>query len=96
MVEVFTWIMSHWQEIVAIIPALIAIATVVTAFTKTPKDDAWVRRIAGWLSFLTHKDTTGTVKMPGTSAPRVEPPLMAERTKLWGGDSPSPGSRSER
>lgn len=77
--EAISWIWEHIGEIGAIVGILGALATAITGLTPTPKDDAWVRRILGWLSIVLPKDSPGTFKAPLTSVPQREEPLLVER-----------------
>jgi hypothetical protein len=64
---VFTFFTENWQVLGAIVGALLTLASLITALTDTPKDDEWVRKIAGWLSFLQPRSSVGTVKAPLTA-----------------------------
>lgn len=55
------------------LPALLALASVVTRFTKTPKDDEVVRKALAILSVLNPGDAGGGLKLPG-SRPRQPAP----------------------
>jgi len=46
------WIAENYQEILALIGALLAVATIVCRLTPTPKDDALVAKILSWLNML--------------------------------------------
>lgn len=68
MANVVAWVVAHWSQIAAAISAALVLASVITAFTPTPKDDEVVRKIASWLSFLQPRTSAGTLKFPGTAA----------------------------
>lgn len=68
-------IVELWPVIAAALSGLVAVATLVTRLTPSPADDEWVRKVAGWLSFLQHADVGGA-KVPLTRprpAPADEP-----------------------
>lgn len=64
------WIQEHWEEIGAILAAVYTIASIIVAWTPTPKDDEVLKRFMEWLSFLTPFDTPGTLKRPLSSRKR--------------------------
>jgi len=73
------WITANWVLITTILGIVMAVASAVTALTKTPKDDKvvdFLRSLFGRLGVLKHSDAPGTVKLPGASA---SGPLLAER-----------------
>ena len=47
-----TWITEHWKDILAIIGAVVSLATLITAITPSQKDDAVLARIIKILSAL--------------------------------------------
>ena len=61
------WLTSNWQLLVSVLFALLTLASLITKFTKTPKDDEIVRKIISWLSFL-QPSGLGGLKLPGTPA----------------------------
>ena len=67
MTELFAFIAEHWAEISAVASGLISVATVVVKMTPSPKDDEWLKKATGFLSFLQHKDVGG-LKLPGFPA----------------------------
>jgi hypothetical protein len=79
--EILAFILDNLKTIGAIVSAVLVLATLVTGLTPSPKDDEVVRKIAGFLSFLTPKDAPGTFKLPMTPPPaaRGEGPLLQER-----------------
>jgi len=92
--EIVTWILAHLPEIAAIVGALLSIASVVTALTKTTKDDAvvaWLRKALEFVSVLAPKDAPGTLKAPLTLAER---PLLSERAD--GPEDPPVARRLDR
>lgn len=46
------WITEHWKDILAIIGAIVSLATLITAITPTPKDDAILAKIIKILAAL--------------------------------------------
>lgn len=67
------WItdLENLKMLLEVVGATVALASVVTAMTKTPKDDAVVAKIRGWLdrlSVLSYKDAENTVKLIGTKS----------------------------
>lgn len=68
-------------DLLAIAMALLTVASLVTALTPSPKDDAIVdkiRRVLAWLSALQPRDSAGRMKLPATK-PAEPPPLLRER-----------------
>ena len=89
-IAIVSWITANLGNIGAIVGALLTVASMITALTPGSKDDNVVKKIAGFLSFLTHKNTTGTLKAPGTAAPVPEDePLATARTDNSGESSKS-------
>lgn len=69
--DVVSWLGENWPVLVEVVGGLLGVATLVTGLTKTPKDDAVVAKLQGWLgrlSVVTHKDAPGTLKVPGKKA----------------------------
>lgn len=66
--DVISWVLGNWELLVSALFALLTAASIVTRFTSTPDDDAFVRKLIGWLSFLRPGDQGGSVKVPLTSA----------------------------
>lgn len=71
MATLIAWLVANWPVLVGIIGGLLSLASLVTSLTKSPKDDEWVKKLIGWLSFLTHNDTVGTLKAPLTPTKKV-------------------------
>lgn len=76
--SVVTFVLSNWDLILAVLSALLTVASLVTKFTASPKDDEVVRKIIAFLSFLQPKDAPGTVKLPGTKPALTTPSEEAE------------------
>lgn len=73
------WIVDNLALIGQIAAAVLALASVITALTPTPKDDsvvAWIQALLGRLGVLTHRDAPGTLKAPLRSAAA---PILHER-----------------
>lgn len=70
MIEALDWLTEHWDEIAAGAAALYTVATVVVALTPTPEDDAFLRRLAERLSFLSPPGAKGSAKLPGAKPKR--------------------------
>ena len=73
--DTLTWILENMEELLTIGGAVVTVATVVTALTPTPKDDAVVsvlRAILGRAGVARFADAPGTVKLPGASAGRAQ------------------------
>jgi hypothetical protein len=80
MADLFTFVVSNWDTILALLGALLTLASLVTALTPSPKDDEVVRKLLAFFSFLQPKDSAGTVKAPMRApAPRVQAPLIEKR-----------------
>ena len=80
MSDIVAWFVSNWPVIAQVVGALVAAASVITALTPTPVDDgvvAFIRKILGYLSALTHSDAPGTVSAPLVQA--GDSPLMFKR-----------------
>jgi len=89
--SVISWIISNWELIGGIVAALLGLATLLTRLTATPADDEWVRRIAGWLSVLTHNDVAApSAKLPLTRQPSADDPLIVRRA-IYDEDDDSDG-----
>jgi len=57
------WLIENWDDILLALGALHAFATVVTKLTPSPKDDEWLAKVWGFLSFLPSRG------IPGLKAP---------------------------
>jgi len=79
------WISDNWEAIAAALGSLYTVVTIVVALTPTPEDDAWLRRIAERLSFLSPPGSTSKVSLPGAKPKRPPPPV--ERVTLPEADS---------
>ncbi len=65
------WVVAHGSDLVDVALAVCGVASMITALTPTPKDDALIskaRALLDRLSVLTHKDAVGTVKLPLTKS----------------------------
>lgn len=60
------WLTEHWDTLIAIVTAALALASLITRLTPTPKDDEFVRRLVGFLSFLRPADNDDFFKLPLT------------------------------
>ena len=69
--DVFDFISRNWDSILWILSGILSVATAVVRLTPSPKDDAWLRRVTGFFSFLEHRDVGGT-KLPGFPAKRAD------------------------
>jgi hypothetical protein len=52
------WATTHWQDILAVYGATVALATIVVKLTPSQKDDAvlsWVVKLADWFSTVNPK-----------------------------------------
>ena len=66
--NVWTWLKANWPAIVT--TAVFVIPALITALSKFPQTAGVVKvlqAILGFLSFLTHKDSEGTLKLPFTT-----------------------------
>lgn len=66
------WFTENWQTLAAVPAAVLAVASLITKLTKSPKDDQVVAKITAWLSFLQPKGMGG-LKFP-VSPPKKEEP----------------------
>ena len=67
--SVWAWLKVNWPAIVT--TAVFVIPALITALSKFPQTAGVVKvlqAILGFLSFLTHKDSEGTLKLPFTTA----------------------------
>jgi hypothetical protein len=60
MEQFIEWVNTHG---LAMIGALFGLFTVIAKITPTPKDDAWVAKLLGWLNLL-----------PETAREKISPP----------------------
>lgn len=58
------WILSNYGVILEVVSAVIGTATLITGLTPSPADDAILAKIVSFLSFVTHKDAAGSLKLP--------------------------------
>ncbi len=76
--EIVAWVLAHKEILVGALVALLTLASLVTALTPSPKDDAVVAKIRSWvarLGFAQFEDSPGTAKWPGAKPSRPEPIL---------------------
>lgn len=58
----------EWLKLtVEVVSGLIAVASLITAYTPTPKDDEILKKVIYWISFLKPHNEEGTLKTPFTS-----------------------------
>jgi len=50
--EVITWVKEHYQDILSIYGAVVAICTIIVKWTKTDKDDKILYKIISILDFF--------------------------------------------
>lgn len=69
--SVLSWLGENWVVLVAVVYGLLNVANSVTSLTPTDKDDkvvakikSVVSKVVDFLSVLTKKDATGTLKTP--------------------------------
>jgi hypothetical protein len=62
---ILSWILTHYDEVLAAVGYLYRAASVIVGLTPTKRDDAFLAR----LSFLAPANARGTFKLPGA---RVE------------------------
>lgn len=66
------WLSEHLGDIVELIGALIAAATAIAGMVSSDaqtKVGKYTKGIVGFLSLVTHKDLSGTFKLPLTKQP---------------------------
>lgn len=80
MTDVFTFLNHHWTDLLEVVGALYAVAVLIVAMTPSPDDDAWLRRLAERLSFLSPPGSKSKLSLPGASPKRPPPPV--ERVTL--------------
>lgn len=62
------WLTENWDTLVAIVVALLSLASLITRLTPSPRDDEVVRQLIGLLSFLRPADSDEVFKAPFTKA----------------------------
>ena len=70
MIEVWKWVTTHRVEIMEAVGALYLVASIVVRLTPSPKDDAALGKVRGFLerlSFLAPIDTGKVLTMPGAN-----------------------------
>lgn len=83
MADLVAFVLSNADTLLAVLGALLTLASLVTALTPSPKDDEVVRKLVAFFSFLQPHDSVGTVKAPlRAPAPRVDAPLIQKRTNV--------------
>ena len=60
------WITLHWETLLAIAGAIYTLVSLIVGLTPSTKDDAFLRRIAEWLSFLAPSNSGRVLAAPGT------------------------------
>lgn len=50
--EAINWLTENWEGVLGIITSVVAIASVISAMTDTPKDDAVVSKIKRFIDAL--------------------------------------------
>lgn len=50
--EYINWATENWEELLAVITAAVTLASVISAMTDTPKDDAVVSKIKRFIDAL--------------------------------------------
>ena len=63
MLNVINFIQAHYQDILAIIGAIVSIATIIIKITPTEKDDAVITKIVNMLSKLSLVNTQSDQKI---------------------------------
>lgn len=61
-----TWLMENWVALLEGVMLTLSGLSVIAGLTPTPRDDAVISKIIATLSFLTPKDSPGTLKVPFT------------------------------
>ena len=49
MTDLFTWVTTHWAEILQAIVSVIGTASIIVKLTPTPKDDTILAKVVGFL-----------------------------------------------
>ena len=52
MSETITWVTNHWKDVLAVISAVIGLATLIVKLTPTQKDDAVLAKVIKVLAAL--------------------------------------------
>lgn len=47
--QIFQWVQSHYVEIVNVLTALVAVASIIVKWTPTIKDDGWLLTVVKFL-----------------------------------------------
>ena len=64
--EWFTWIQTHWTEIMEIYAGIVAVASIIVKLTPTLKDDTVLLAIIKWIAKYVALNT---------NAPTARPPV---------------------
>lgn len=52
MTDIIDFVQGNWDTILEVFAAVVALASVIVRLTPTPKDDEWLAKVLGFLSFL--------------------------------------------
>ena len=78
MLDLYKFAVEHYADAAALLGALVAIASIIVKFTKTPNDDAWLDKVVLFLrrfSIPGFRDEKRAIYVP------KERPLIAQRLK---------------
>lgn len=59
--EVINWITAHWQDILATLGGLVAVASIAVKLTPTDKDDAVLAKVVKVLDYFSVVNPKGSV-----------------------------------
>lgn len=68
--QIIDWLSTHWTDLLEVVGAIYAVAVLIVAMTPSPDDDAWLRRLAERLSFLSPPGSEGKLSLPGAKPRR--------------------------
>lgn len=66
--DLIVWIAAHGSDVVKILGETVTLASLVVALLPQSASKNAIVALLERISVLTHKDSPGTLKMPGTSA----------------------------
>lgn len=48
--EIITWLKAHWQDIIALYTAIVAVASIIVKLTPTIKDEGWLLAVVKFVA----------------------------------------------
>jgi hypothetical protein len=70
--EIFTWMFDHVDALIAIVTAVVALASMIAALTPNPNDDSFIARLRSMVDIfalnLKHAKPASAVQAPETES----------------------------